>query len=117
MQGEGVGTSLKHFAVNNQEANRMVVDAIVDPATLRELYLSAFEAAVRRSQPATIMSAYNRLNGVYCSEDPWLLTDVLRTEWGFEGLVVTDWGANADRVAGIRAGQSGIGLGLGAEIG
>ena len=105
VQGEGVGTSLKHFAVNNQEANRMVVDAIVDPATLRELYLSAFEAAVRRSQPATIMSAYNRLNGVYCSEDPWLLTDVLRTEWGFEGLVVTDWGANADRVAGIRAGQ------------
>ena len=105
VQGEGVGTSLKHFAVNNQEANRMVVDAIVDPATLRELYLSAFEAAVRRSQPATIMSAYNRLNGVYCSEDPWLLNDVLRTEWGFEGLVVTDWGANADRVAGIRAGQ------------
>ena len=105
VQGEGVGTSLKHFAVNNQESNRMVVDAVVDQATLRELYLSAFEAAVRRSQPATIMSAYNRLNGVYCSEDPWLLTDVLRTEWGFEGLVVTDWGANADRVAGICAGQ------------
>jgi beta-glucosidase len=105
VQGEGVGASLKHFAVNNQEANRMVVDAVVDPATLRELYLGAFEAAVRRSRPWTVMSAYNLLNGVYCSEDPWLLSELLRDQWGFDGLVVTDWGANDDRVAGIRAGQ------------
>ncbi|MEZ5382399.1 MAG: glycoside hydrolase family 3 C-terminal domain-containing protein [Microthrixaceae bacterium] len=104
-QGQGVGTSLKHYAVNNQEANRMIVDAVVDDRSLRELYLLAFEAAVRRSQPWTVMSAYNRLNGVYCSEDPWLLGEVLRDQWGFEGLVMTDWGANADRVAGVLAGQ------------
>ncbi|MEZ5372586.1 MAG: glycoside hydrolase family 3 C-terminal domain-containing protein [Microthrixaceae bacterium] len=105
VQGEGVGASLKHFAVNNHESNRMTVDAVVDEATLRELYLSAFEAAVRRSRPWTVMSAYNLLNGTYCSQDPWLLNEVLRRQWGFDGLVVTDWGANDDRVAGVRAGQ------------
>ena len=104
LQSEGVGASLKHFAANNQEAARIVVDAIVDERTLREIYLRGFELAVRKAQPWTVMCAYNRLNGVYCSEHEWLLNRVLRDEWGFEGLVVTDWGAANDRVLGIRAG-------------
>jgi beta-glucosidase len=104
IQSLGVGTSLKHFAVNNQETNRMVVDAIVDERTLREIYLPAFELAVTRARPWTVMTAYNRLNGTYCSEDPWLLRSLLRDEWGFEGLLVSDWGANNDRVEAVRAG-------------
>lgn len=104
IQSRGVGTSLKHFAANNQETDRMTVDAQVDERTLREIYLPAFERVVQQAQPWTVMCSYNRLNGVYASEHPWLLTDVLRTEWGFEGLVVSDWGAVNDRPAGVAAG-------------
>jgi len=104
VQSTGTGTSLKHFAVNNQEAHRMVVDTLVDRRSLFEIYLPAFEGAVRRAQPWTVMCAYNRLNGIYCSEHRELLTDILRERWGFKGLVVTDWGAVNDRALGIAAG-------------
>lgn len=104
VQSQGVGTSVKHYAVNNQEQWRMFVDAIADERTLREIYLRGFEIAIRKAQPWTVMCAYNRLNGSYCSEHEWLLNHVLRDEWGFEGLVVTDWGAINDRVQGIAAG-------------
>ena len=104
LQSQGVGASLKHFAANNQEAGRVFVDSIVDERTLREIYLRGFEIAVRRAQPWTVMCAYNRLNGTYCAEHDWLLNRVLRDDWGFEGLVVTDWGAANDRVLGVRAG-------------
>jgi beta-glucosidase len=103
-QSEGVGTSLKHYAANNQEDDRLRVSAEVDERTLRELYLPAFERVVKSAQPWTVMCAYNRLNGTYCSEHYWLLTEVLRGEWGFEGLVVSDWGAVHDRVAALRGG-------------
>ncbi len=104
IQSEGVGACLKHFAANHQETDRMVVDTVVDERTLRELELRAFEIAVREAAPWTVMSAYNRLNGTYCSDHRWLLTDVLRGEWGFEGLVMTDWGGMNDRVAATAAG-------------
>jgi len=104
VQSQGVGTSLKHYAVNNQEHGRMYVDAIVDERTLRELYLKGFEIAVKQSQPWTVMCAYNRVNGTYCGEHDWLLNRVLREEWGFEGLVVSDWGATNDRVNGLASG-------------
>jgi beta-glucosidase len=105
MQGSGVGTSIKHFAANNQEKRRMLVDADVDERTLREIYLPAFERAVVEAQPWTVMCAYNKLNGSYCSENEWLLTKVLKEEWGFEGVLVTDWGACDERVDGLAAGQ------------
>ena len=104
VQSQGVGTSLKHFAVNNQETGRMYVDAIVDERTLREIYLRAFEIAVTTAQPWTVMCAYNRLNGEYCGEHDWLLNKVLRDEWGFKGLVVSDWGATNRRVEGLASG-------------
>lgn len=104
VQSQGIGTSLKHFAVNNQETARMYVDAIVDDRTLREIYLRAFEIAVTRSTPWTVMSAYNRVNGVYCAENDLLQNRILRDEWGFRGLVVSDWGATNERVNGLRSG-------------
>ena len=105
VQSQGVGSSLKHYAVNNHEAGRMVVDAVVDERTLREIYLPGFEIPVKRAQPWTIMCSYNKLEGIYLSENKRLLTDILRDEWGFVGLVLTDWGATHDRVQGIKAGQ------------
>lgn len=105
LQGEGVGASVKHFAVNNQEHLRMTIDARVDERTLREIYLPAFEAAVKGAQPWTVMCSYNRINGTYASESRWLLNDLLKDEWGHTGMVVTDWGANNDRVKGLVAGQ------------
>jgi len=104
VQSRGVGCSVKHFAANNQEYNRLRVDTIVDERTLREIYLPAFERAVMGAQPWSVMSAYNRLNGTYCSDSTQLLTSVLRDEWRFRGLVVSDWGGTNDRVAGVRNG-------------
>jgi beta-glucosidase len=104
LQSTGVGASVKHFAVNNQETDRMRVSAEVDERTLREIYLPAFEHIVSTARPATVMAAYNKVNGVYCSQHRWLLTDLLRGEWGFTGLVVSDWGAVVDRVAALAAG-------------
>lgn len=104
LQAQGVGASLKHFAANNQETRRMTVNAVVDERALRELYLSAFETVVKTARPWTVMCSYNVLNSVYASENKWLLTDVLRKEWGFAGTVVSDWGAVNDRVAGVAAG-------------
>jgi beta-glucosidase-like glycosyl hydrolase len=104
VQSTGVGASLKHFAVNNQETDRMRVDAQVDERALRELYLPAFEHIVTTASPATVMSAYNAINGVFCSENRPLLTGLLREEWGYDGLVVSDWGAIKDRVQALTAG-------------
>ena len=103
-ESQGVGTSLKHFAANSQEHSRFTSDGVMDERTLRELYLTAFEIAVKEGKPATVMCAYPKLNGVHCSDNKKLLTDILRTEWGFGGLVVTDWGAMNDRIEGFRAG-------------
>ena len=104
VQSRNVGTSIKHFALNSQEHRRMSSSSDADERTIREIYFPAFEMAVKEAQPWTVMCSYNRINGVYASEDPWLLTDVLRKEWGFEGYVVSDWGAVSDRVAGVAAG-------------
>jgi len=104
VQSQGIGTSLKHFAVNNQEKRRMTVSAVVDERAFREIYLKGFEIAVKKGKPWTVMCAYNRLNGTYCSENEYLLTKILREEWGFDGLVVSDWGAVNDRVLGVKVG-------------
>lgn len=104
VQSQGVGTSLKHYAANNQEYQRMTMSSEVDERSLREIYLPAFEAAVKKAQPWTVMCCYNRVNGVYGSEHHKLLTEILKDEWGLEGFVVSDWGAVHDRVAAIRGG-------------
>ncbi|OQA42270.1 MAG: Thermostable beta-glucosidase B [Chloroflexi bacterium ADurb.Bin325] len=104
IQGKGVGTSLKHYAANNQEYQRMTMNSVVDERTLREIYLPAFEIAVKKAQPWTVMCSYNRINGVYGSEHHRLLTEILKDEWGLEGFVVSDWGAVHDRVAALRGG-------------
>ena len=104
VQSRGVGTSLKHYAANNQEFQRFSISAEVDERTLREIYLPAFEKAVKQAKPWTIMCSYNKLNGTFASEHYHLLTEILKNEWGFEGLVVSDWGAVRNRVAALKGG-------------
>ena len=104
VEAEGIGTSLKHFAANSQEKSRFNSDSIMDERTMREIYLSAFEIAVKEGKPSTVMCAYPKLNGIHCSDNKKLLDTILRKEWGFDGMVVTDWGAMNDRIEGFRAG-------------
>ena len=104
VQSRGVGVSVKHFALNNSENYRFMGNSVSSERTMRRLYLKPFEYIVKHAHPATLMCAYNQINGVYCSENKWLLTDVLRWEWGFDGVVMTDWGAVHDRIAGVKAG-------------
>lgn len=106
VQSKGVGTSLKHFAANNQECRRMTISSVADERTLREIYLTAFEICVKNADPRTVMNAYNKINGTYCAENDWLLNGVLRGEWGYNGVVVTDWGAENDIACGLKAGQN-----------
>lgn len=104
LQSRGVGASVKHFAANSQERRRNWQNSVIDERALREIYLGAFETAVKEGKPWTIMTAYNRLNGVFCSENQWLLKDTARGEWGFDGLFVTDWGAMSDSVSSFKSG-------------
>ena len=104
VQSRHVGTSIKHFMANNQETRRMSSDSRIDERTMREIYLAAFEGAVKHAKPWTVMCSYNRINGTYAAENKQLLTDILRDEWGFDGYVVSDWGAVNDRVEGVKAG-------------
>lgn len=106
IQSNGVGACPKHFAVNSQEARRQASDSVLDERTLREIYLTGFEIAVLEAHPKTIMSSYNLVNGTYANENPHLLTEILRDEWGFDGAVVTDWGGSNDHTAGVAAGST-----------
>jgi beta-glucosidase len=103
-QSEGVAACLKHFAANNQETDRQRVSADIDERTLREIYLRTFQIAIREANPWSVMSAYNKINGGYASENRWLLTDLLRGEWDHDGVVVSDWGAAHDPVEAVAAG-------------
>jgi beta-glucosidase len=105
LQGEGVGASLKHYAVNNQEFNRMTVSAKIDERTLREIYLAAFEMTVKAANPWTVMASYNKINGVYATDNRYLLTDILKGEWGYDGVVVSDWGAVHSTAPAANAGN------------
>ncbi len=105
VESVGIGTSLKHFAVNNNEHLRMTINSVVDERALREIYLSAFEECVKQGKPRTVMASYNKINGTYATDNPRLLDEILRKEWGFDGMVVSDWNATNDRVAGIKAGM------------
>ena len=104
VQSKGVGVSVKHFALNNSENYRFMGNSVASEKAMRKLYLKVFERIVKKAKPATMMCAYNQINGTFCSENKWLLTDVLRKEWGFDGLVMTDWGAMHDRVKSLKAG-------------
>ena len=104
IQSNGTGVSLKHFALNNAENYRFMGDSVCDERAMREIYLKAFEIAVKTAKPETVMCAYNKINGTYCCQNKWLLSGVLRKEWGFDGLVMTDWGATHDRIEMLKAG-------------
>ena len=103
VESTGVGTSLKHFAVNSQEYKRMNGDSRLDERAYREIYLAPFETAVKEGHPSTVMCSYNKINGIHASDNKELLTDILRDEWGFDGMVVTDWGALNDRIEAFNA--------------
>ena len=105
VQSKNVGTSVKHFAMNNQETRRMSVSVLADARTKREIYLAPFETAIKKGKPWTVMCSYNKIGGVYSSENRWLLNDLLRGEWGFEGMTMTDWGACSNHIEGVRAGM------------
>lgn len=104
VQSQGVGVSVKHFAANNRENQRFTSSSNVDERTLCEIYLSAFERIVKQAHPATLMCSYNKINGTLNSQNERLLTTILRNQWGFQGMVMSDWGAVADHVAAIKAG-------------
>ena len=106
VQENGVATCVKHFAANNQECNRRLIDVVIDERTLREIYLKAFEMIVKEAKPYSIMSAYDRIDGIYCSDNKKLINDILYSEWNFEGIVITDWSAEDNRVEGIKAGTA-----------
>ena len=103
-KAHNIGSCVKHFALNNQEYKRFVSDSLADERTMREIYLAPFETVVKEAEPEMVMCAYNKINGTYCSDNKWLLTDVLRKEWGFDGVVVTDWGALSNRMESFKAG-------------
>ena len=106
IQSNGISACPKHFAANSQELLRMSSDSVVDERTLREIYLTGFEIAVKEGHPRSIMSSYNRINGTYANDSHWLLTQVLREEWGFDGFVVTDWGGSNDHALGVKNGST-----------